>query len=105
MSRPYQCRGYLFIVRNLLKLSIQQIADECGVCYTTISDWLGRSERMKKSQILCKFCGEPIRFHKIECISKIINIQQPKVLYFCQKECKLNFIGNVQKEVKTIKGQ
>lgn len=102
MSKKYQCRGYLFILRNILKLSAQQIADECGVSYTTINVYLKNPKQLvKKNKILCKFCSKPIKFHKIECIPKIINIKQnPKILQFCDRECKLNYIYQIQKEIK-----
>lgn len=60
-------------------------------------------EKIKQAQdkVNCDFCGQHISYHKIKCITKIINVQQnPTVLYFCNKECKLSFIANIKKRSK-----
>ena len=40
IETPYKCRGYLFILYDLLKMSALKIATECGVMSSTIWRWL-----------------------------------------------------------------
>jgi len=99
-NKLYQCRNYLFCNFELLQLPAYQIAKDCNCSMSTIQIWLRKfnikrktSNFHKKMKLInlktCKHCNQNINVKIIE----HINIESdPKILYFCSKECKFLWI-------------
>ena len=109
--KPYHCRGYLFCMYKLLRLSTTKIGKKCNTTAVTILYWLRKFEievrpnnstkinkpKKYEKKKTCEYCRKILTGHVKTIIFSNITQEIP-FHYFCSKRCKALWIYKKQKE-------